>query len=204
MCEEIPEYSSDEFKAPAFYKFDETQQTQKPICYDIVSALTTLDSSKSNSSAIQPNTILAFSGINWNVIGSSVRTERADGYGYFRPFSDDSKYGTGFIVQAGATHDWGGMPNFGYSIDAEYGFTNRHIPLSIRKTLHVNPAYANLWDSRVRELGKWNELAPCHNEWYLSRAGCHIVYSVGFMDSEGMMKLPEYLKNRIFSFRLAV
>jgi hypothetical protein len=116
---EISGYESSEFRTPAFYYYDNKKlNLSEPICYEILSTLKTLDSSKSNSSEIQPNTILAFSGINWNVIGCSVRTERADGYGYFRPFSDDSKYGTGFIVQAGATHDWGGMPNYGYTTDS--------------------------------------------------------------------------------------
>lgn len=49
------------------------------------------------------------------MVGVSIRQERADAFGWFRPFSDDETYGTGFIIQAGASHCWGGSPNWSYT-----------------------------------------------------------------------------------------
>ena len=54
------------------------------------------------------NTVLAVAGINYNCCGPSVREERADRFGDIQFFADE-KFGNGFTINVGATHNYGGQ-----------------------------------------------------------------------------------------------
>jgi hypothetical protein len=131
-----------------------------------------------------PNKFLNFTGINCNFTGPSVRQERADRFGYIQYFNNDFN-GCGFVIKAGASHNWGGSQNTPFASQPQAAFTR-------------NDVSPNSWPYYG---SAYSEIAPPHDEFWYARQGLHVVYQVGgITDSNGTIKLPEYLEYGYLKF----
>ena len=150
------------------------------------------------------NKILNLAIINCNCTGPSVRTERADRFGYLDFFPATETNGCGFSITAGATHNWGGENQSEYRIldkiknrFSKKGYESSNPFYYLNR--YENSEYTNDIDTVISS-NKYNEISPPHDEFWYSRQGLHIVYQIGFTDENDNIKLPEYLEYGYLKF----
>lgn len=144
-----------------------------------------------------PNKIMHLAGVNFNCTGPSVRTERADRFGYLDYFPAYGTNGCGFSITAGATHNWGGENQSEYRI---LDYIDNRNPFYY---LNNYEKFKSKIDNAVNTF-YYAEIPPPHDEYWYARQGLHIIYHFGFTDENNNVILPEYLEYGYlkFSFNL--
>lgn len=170
----------------------------------------TVNSSNYTHESSVSNKILNLAIINCNCTGPSVRTERADRFGYLDYFPADGKNGCGFSITAGATHNWGGENQSEYRIlDKIKSKLKTENPFYFLNKYNTNEKYTvgndqKLIKEHIQDVidkgGTYKEIPPPHDEYWYSRQGLHIVYQFGFTDADGNSCLPEYLEYGFLKF----